>query len=191
METLERDRDGRPDRELYALLHLSPEASDDDVKRAYRQWAQVYHPDKHQTPQVTHSPLPRILRPWSASSVRAAVRIVAAARSASPGQCCVEFCGIRSSGVEPRHRGVAREFAGGRTELSESRRRDRAARLTNAPAVRSEMALSESARALVRRWALSERAARHARAGAAWTRSESGGRRYFRSVVRAELPSGE
>jgi hypothetical protein len=57
METLERDRDGRPDRELYALLHLSPEASDDDVKRAYRQWAQVYHPDKHQTPQVTHSPL--------------------------------------------------------------------------------------------------------------------------------------
>lgn len=56
METLERDRDGRPDRELYALLHLSPEASDDDVKRAYRQWAQVYHPDKHQTPQVTHSP---------------------------------------------------------------------------------------------------------------------------------------
>lgn len=52
METLERDRDGRPDRELYALLHLSPEASDDDVKRAYRQWAQVYHPDKHQTPQM-------------------------------------------------------------------------------------------------------------------------------------------
>lgn len=52
METLERERDGSPDRELYALLHLSPEASDDDVKRAYRQWAQVYHPDKHQTPQV-------------------------------------------------------------------------------------------------------------------------------------------
>lgn len=52
METSERDQDGRPDRELYALLHLSPEASDDDVKRAYRQWVQVYHPDKHQTPQV-------------------------------------------------------------------------------------------------------------------------------------------
>lgn len=55
METLERDRDGRPDRELYALLHLSPDASDDDVKRAYRQWAQVYHPDKHQSPQVRTS----------------------------------------------------------------------------------------------------------------------------------------
>ncbi|XP_024367053.1 chaperone protein dnaJ 13 [Physcomitrium patens] len=52
METSERDQDGRPDRELYALLHLSPEASDDDVKRAYRQWVQVYHPDKHQTPQM-------------------------------------------------------------------------------------------------------------------------------------------
>lgn len=46
------EKDGHPDRELYALLHLSPEASDDDIKRAYRQWAQVYHPDKHQTPQV-------------------------------------------------------------------------------------------------------------------------------------------
>lgn len=175
METLERDRDGRPDRELYALLHLSPEASDDDVKRAYRQWAQVYHPDKHQTPQVTHSP--------HSSNPSSLVR--------RPHYCCVEFCGIRSSGVEPRHRGVAREFAGGRTELSEPRRRDCAARLTNVPAVRSEMALWESVRALVRPWALSERAVRHARAGAAWARSESGGRRYFRSGVRAELPSGE
>jgi DnaJ family protein C protein 11 len=52
METMERERDGPPDRQLYALLHLSPEASDDDVKKAYRQWAQVYHPDKHQTLQM-------------------------------------------------------------------------------------------------------------------------------------------
>lgn len=65
METLERDRDGRPDRQLYALLHLSPEASDDDVKRAYRQWAQVYHPDKHQTPQVLCVPPRSFLRSWS------------------------------------------------------------------------------------------------------------------------------
>ncbi|MCO5599084.1 hypothetical protein L7F22_053184 [Adiantum nelumboides] len=42
----------KPDGELYALLHLSPEASDEEIRRAYRQWAQVYHPDKHQTPQV-------------------------------------------------------------------------------------------------------------------------------------------
>ncbi|KAI5069930.1 hypothetical protein GOP47_0014273 [Adiantum capillus-veneris] len=42
----------KPDGELYALLHLSPEASDEEIRRAYRQWAQVYHPDKHQTPQM-------------------------------------------------------------------------------------------------------------------------------------------
>lgn len=40
------------DRELYALLHISPQASDEDVRRAYREWAQVYHPDKHHTPQM-------------------------------------------------------------------------------------------------------------------------------------------
>ncbi|KAH7415328.1 hypothetical protein KP509_14G038100 [Ceratopteris richardii] len=41
-----------PDGELYALLHLSPEATDEEIRRAYRQWAQVYHPDKHKTPQM-------------------------------------------------------------------------------------------------------------------------------------------
>ncbi|KAI6707352.1 hypothetical protein NL676_010314 [Syzygium grande] len=39
---------GPPHRELYALLHVSPEASDEEIRRAYRQWAQVYHPDKYQ-----------------------------------------------------------------------------------------------------------------------------------------------
>ncbi|KAI3453477.1 hypothetical protein Pfo_010140 [Paulownia fortunei] len=39
-------------RELYALLHISPEASDEEIRRAYRQWAQVYHPDKYQSPQM-------------------------------------------------------------------------------------------------------------------------------------------
>ncbi|KAH7514170.1 hypothetical protein FEM48_Zijuj11G0060200 [Ziziphus jujuba var. spinosa] len=34
--------------ELYALLHISPEASDEEIRKAYRQWAQVYHPDKYQ-----------------------------------------------------------------------------------------------------------------------------------------------
>ena len=38
---------GPPHRELYALLHVSPEASDEEIRRAYRQWAQVYHPDKY------------------------------------------------------------------------------------------------------------------------------------------------
>lgn len=40
------------DRGLYALLHLAPEASDEEIRRAYRQWAQVYHPDKQRSPQM-------------------------------------------------------------------------------------------------------------------------------------------
>eukprot|EP00252_Welwitschia_mirabilis_P022430 TRINITY_DN6065_c0_g1_i1.p1 TRINITY_DN6065_c0_g1~~TRINITY_DN6065_c0_g1_i1.p1 ORF type:complete len:541 (-),score=142.90 TRINITY_DN6065_c0_g1_i1:625-2247(-) len=38
--------------ELYARLNLSPEATDDEIKRAYRYWAQVYHPDKQQSLQM-------------------------------------------------------------------------------------------------------------------------------------------
>eukprot|EP00249_Psilotum_nudum_P019610 c27340_g2_i2 orf=73-1476(+) len=44
--------DEAPNRELYARLHLSPDASKEDIRRAYRQWAQVYHPDKHRSPQM-------------------------------------------------------------------------------------------------------------------------------------------
>ncbi|XP_030538197.1 chaperone protein dnaJ 13 [Rhodamnia argentea] len=44
----EEDITGPPHRELYALLHVSPDASDEEIRRAYRQWAQVYHPDKYQ-----------------------------------------------------------------------------------------------------------------------------------------------
>lgn len=40
--------EGPSNKELYALLHISPEASDEEIRRAYRQWAQVYHPDKYQ-----------------------------------------------------------------------------------------------------------------------------------------------
>ncbi|XP_017973537.1 PREDICTED: chaperone protein dnaJ 13 [Theobroma cacao] len=43
---------GPPSKELYALLHLSPDASDEEIRRAYRQWAQVYHPDKYQAPHM-------------------------------------------------------------------------------------------------------------------------------------------
>ncbi|KAM3408939.1 hypothetical protein ACQJBY_001773 [Aegilops geniculata] len=39
-------------RELYALLHLSPESSDEEIRRAYRQFAQIYHPDKYQDAQM-------------------------------------------------------------------------------------------------------------------------------------------
>ncbi|KAM3687007.1 hypothetical protein ACJW31_10G043700 [Castanea mollissima] len=39
---------GPPNRELYALLNISPEASDEEIRKAYRQWAQIYHPDKYQ-----------------------------------------------------------------------------------------------------------------------------------------------
>ncbi|KAE8678615.1 Chaperone protein dnaJ 13 [Hibiscus syriacus] len=48
----EDDASGPPNRELYALLHLSPDASDEEIRRAYRQWAQVYHPDKYQAPHM-------------------------------------------------------------------------------------------------------------------------------------------
>ncbi|KAL3619399.1 Chaperone protein dnaJ 13 [Castilleja foliolosa] len=47
----EKDGDAN-NRELYALLHVSPEASDEEIRKAYRQWAQVYHPDKYQSPQM-------------------------------------------------------------------------------------------------------------------------------------------
>ncbi|XP_039121698.1 chaperone protein dnaJ 13 [Dioscorea cayenensis subsp. rotundata] len=42
------------DKDLYALLHISPEASDEEIRRAYRQWAQVYHPDKYQDAQMKY-----------------------------------------------------------------------------------------------------------------------------------------
>ncbi|KAK1565569.1 hypothetical protein Q3G72_029759 [Acer saccharum] len=45
-------QNGPPNRELYALLHVSPEASDEEIRKAYRQWAQVYHPDKNQLPHM-------------------------------------------------------------------------------------------------------------------------------------------
>ncbi|KXZ42222.1 hypothetical protein GPECTOR_179g245 [Gonium pectorale] len=38
--------------EYYAVLNLPRDASDEDVRRAYRALAQVYHPDKHQDPQL-------------------------------------------------------------------------------------------------------------------------------------------
>jgi hypothetical protein len=39
-------------KELYALLHLAPDASNEEIRRAYRSFAQIYHPDKYQDPQV-------------------------------------------------------------------------------------------------------------------------------------------
>ncbi|EXC28306.1 Chaperone protein dnaJ 13 [Morus notabilis] len=46
------EEEGPPKKELYALLHVSPEASDEEIRKAYRQWAQVYHPDKYQSPHM-------------------------------------------------------------------------------------------------------------------------------------------
>ena len=48
----EEEKAGPPNKDLYALLHISPEASDEEIRKAYRQWAQVYHPDKYQSPHV-------------------------------------------------------------------------------------------------------------------------------------------
>lgn len=48
----EEEKAGPPNKDLYALLHISPEASDEEIRKAYRQWAQVYHPDKYQSPHM-------------------------------------------------------------------------------------------------------------------------------------------
>ncbi|GLC33687.1 hypothetical protein PLESTB_000104100 [Pleodorina starrii] len=37
--------------EYYAVLNIPRDASDEEVRRAYRNLAQVYHPDKHQDPE--------------------------------------------------------------------------------------------------------------------------------------------
>lgn len=39
------------DTEYYAILNIPRDASDEDVRRAYRALAQVYHPDKHSDPE--------------------------------------------------------------------------------------------------------------------------------------------
>ncbi|KAK9927556.1 hypothetical protein M0R45_024737 [Rubus argutus] len=49
---MKEEEDGPPNRELYALLHISPDASDEEVRKSYRQWAQIYHPDKIQAPHM-------------------------------------------------------------------------------------------------------------------------------------------
>lgn len=47
-----RGSEAAPERDLYALLNVSPEASCEEIRKAYRQLAQVYHPDKYQDAQV-------------------------------------------------------------------------------------------------------------------------------------------
>lgn len=49
---MKEEETGAQNRELYALLHISPEASDEEIRKAYRQWAQIYHPDKYQALEV-------------------------------------------------------------------------------------------------------------------------------------------
>ncbi|KAM0935599.1 putative chaperone protein DnaJ 13 [Dioscorea sansibarensis] len=51
---MEPPEEAATDKDLYALLHISPEASDEEIRRAYRQWAQVYHPDKYQDAQMKY-----------------------------------------------------------------------------------------------------------------------------------------
>lgn len=47
-----KQKEEAPNRELYALLQISPQSSDEEIRKAYRQWAQVYHPDKYQSPEM-------------------------------------------------------------------------------------------------------------------------------------------
>ncbi|KAL3162704.1 hypothetical protein ABBQ38_008745 [Trebouxia sp. C0009 RCD-2024] len=41
-----------PDPSYYSVLNVSREASDDDIRRAFRNLAQTYHPDKHSDPEL-------------------------------------------------------------------------------------------------------------------------------------------
>ncbi|GBG78739.1 hypothetical protein CBR_g27963 [Chara braunii] len=41
-----------PDTDLYGLLHVSRDATDEEIRKAYRSIAQIYHPDKYQSPQM-------------------------------------------------------------------------------------------------------------------------------------------
>jgi DnaJ family protein C protein 11 len=41
------DTNEEEDFSYYAILNVARDASDDDIKRAFRQLAQAYHPDKH------------------------------------------------------------------------------------------------------------------------------------------------
>ncbi|WCJ25926.1 Chaperone protein dnaJ 13 [Euphorbia peplus] len=49
---MNKDDEGTLRRELYAVLQVSPEATEEEIKKAYRHWAQVYHPDKYQDFQM-------------------------------------------------------------------------------------------------------------------------------------------
>ncbi|KAF9613739.1 hypothetical protein IFM89_010249 [Coptis chinensis] len=48
----DKKQDATQNRQLYALLHISPEASDEEIRKAYRQFAQIYHPDKYQSNEM-------------------------------------------------------------------------------------------------------------------------------------------
>ncbi|KAL6547976.1 hypothetical protein OROHE_009681 [Orobanche hederae] len=68
-----KERDAEPNnKELYALLHISPEASDEEIRKAYRQWAQVYHPDKYQSPQSRRPKAARHLYAWGWQCLKSA-----------------------------------------------------------------------------------------------------------------------
>jgi len=58
---MEERNESQDNRELYALLNLSPESSDEEIRRAYRQWAQAYHPDKYQAPHVSFPLFPYVI----------------------------------------------------------------------------------------------------------------------------------
>ena len=42
---------GDQDPSYYSVLNVSRDASDDDIKKAFRNLAQTYHPDKHSDPE--------------------------------------------------------------------------------------------------------------------------------------------
>ncbi len=49
---MEASSSGETSDAFYAILNVPRDASEDDIKKAFRQLAQAYHPDKHTDPAL-------------------------------------------------------------------------------------------------------------------------------------------
>ncbi len=49
---MESDSSSDESASFYAILNVAQDASEDDIKKSFRQLAQAYHPDKHTDPAL-------------------------------------------------------------------------------------------------------------------------------------------
>jgi hypothetical protein len=71
----------------YAILNVPPDASDDLIRRAYRQLATTYHPDKHQDPQLQQEAAGMFTLVQEAYEVRLAVCWRSCSAPMAAGRC--------------------------------------------------------------------------------------------------------